>query len=182
MRARLLTLAFGVLLGACAQATTAATPTPAPPPTAAVAAPTPPPTSVAAPTPTAAPTRCEPTAEDQLGPFYVPNAPIRASVGSGYVLSGTVRAVPDCPPIANARIELWLANPQGEYDDARRATVVAGAGGEYRFESHVPVPYGGRPPHIHVRVSAAGYRTLVTQHYTAAGRTAATFDLVLRRE
>src|SRR3712207_7896038 len=31
----------------------------------------------------------------------------------------------DCKPIGNARIEFWLANPRGEYDDAHRATVFA---------------------------------------------------------
>jgi protocatechuate 3,4-dioxygenase beta subunit len=43
----------------------------------------------------------------------------------------------------------------------------------------VPVVYGGRPPHIHVRVFAPGFQTLVTQHYPTAGQTEATFDLVL---
>jgi protocatechuate 3,4-dioxygenase beta subunit len=42
------------------------------------------------------------------------------------------------------------------------------------------VGYAGRPPHIHIRVTAAGHRTLVTQHYPAAGQATATFDLVLR--
>jgi catechol 1,2-dioxygenase len=96
-----------------------------------------------------------------LGPFYKPGAPVRTSVGSGYVLSGAVLAAEECKPISNARIEFWLANPRGEYDDAHRATVLAGERGEYRFESNVPVSYGGRPPHIHVRVTAPGYEELV---------------------
>lgn len=131
----------------------------------------------AAPTPLT--TSCEPTRPDALGPFYKPNAPLRTSVGSGYVLAGTVRAAGNCRPIPVTQIELWLANPRGEYDDARRATMRAGPNGEYQFESHVPVPYAGRPPHIHVRVTAPGHQTLVTQHYPQRGQTAATFDLVL---
>ncbi len=115
-----------------------------------------------------------------LGPFYEPNAPVRTSVGSGYVLSGSVLTADGCEPVRDARIEFWLANPKGEYDDAHRATVLAGERGRYRFESNVPVSYGGRPPHIHVRVTAPGYRNLVTQHYPDAGQTQATFDLVLR--
>jgi protocatechuate 3,4-dioxygenase beta subunit len=126
-------------------------------------------------------TGCEPTRRDALGPFYVPGAPLRASVGQGYQLTGTVRAADDCSPLPGAQIEFWLANPRGVYDDAHRATVLAEAEGEYRFESNVPVAYGGRPPHIHVRVSAPGFRTLVTQHYPGAGATEATFDLVLAR-
>ena len=53
-----------------------------------------------------------------LGPFYEPGAPVRTSVGSGYELSGTVLAAKECKPIPNAHIELWLANPRGDYDDA----------------------------------------------------------------
>ena len=120
---------------------------------------------------------CEPTQPDMLGPFYEPNAPVRTSVGSGYVLSGAVLAADSCEPIRDGRIEFWLANPEGVYDDAHRATVLAE--GEYRFESNVPTPYQGRPPHIHLRVTAPGYQELVTQHYPDAGQTEATFDLVL---
>jgi catechol 1,2-dioxygenase len=126
------------------------------------------------------PAGCEPTRPDMLGPYYEPNAPVRTSVGSGYVLSGSVLAAGGCEPVPDARIEFWLANPEGEYDEAHRATVLAGERGRYRFESNVPVSYGGRPPHIHIRVTAPGYRNLVTQHYPDAGQTQATFDLVLR--
>jgi protocatechuate 3,4-dioxygenase beta subunit len=122
---------------------------------------------------------CEPTPPDMLGPFYEPNAPVRTSVGSGYVLSGSVLGVDGCEPLRDARIEFWLANPKGEYDDAHRATVLADEGGRYRFESNVPVSYGGRPPHIHIRVTAPGYGDLVTQHYPEAGQKEANLDLVL---
>ena len=37
----------------------------------------------------------------------------------------------------------------------------------------------GRPSHIHIRVSAEGYRTLVTQHYPQKGIAEGHFDLVL---
>jgi protocatechuate 3,4-dioxygenase beta subunit len=114
-----------------------------------------------------------------LGPFYEPGAPVRTSVGSGYVLSGAVLAADACEPVAEARIEFWLANPAGEYDDAHRATVPVGDGGKYRFESNVPVAYEGRPPHIHIRVTARGYRELVTQHYPDADQTGANLDLIL---
>ena len=122
---------------------------------------------------------CDPTPPDMLGPYYEPDAPVRTSVGSGHVLSGAVLAAGSCEPIPDARIEFWLANPEGEYDDAHRATVPAGVGGKYRFESNVPVSYGGRPPHIHIRVTAPGFRELVTQHYPEDGQTEANFDLIL---
>jgi protocatechuate 3,4-dioxygenase beta subunit len=125
------------------------------------------------------PANCNPTQPDMLGPFYEPGAPVRTRVGSGYELSGTVLAAEECKPIPKARIEFWLANPRGDYDDAHRATVFAGERGRYRFESNVPVSYGGRPPHIHVRVTAPGYEELVTQHYPERGQRKANFDLVL---
>ncbi len=123
--------------------------------------------------------QCPPTAADALGPFYKPNAPVRASVGKGYVLKGIVKSAKDCAPIAGARIEFWLAGPDGSYDDDHRATVVADQGGAYRFESNFPPKYSFRPPHIHVKVSAPGFGSLVTQHYPKKGETQGTFDLVL---
>ena len=128
------------------------------------------------------PANCKPTQPDMLGPYYEPGAPVRTSVGSGYALSGAVLAAEDCKPIPKARIEFWLANSRGEYDDAHRATVYAGQSGGYRFESNVPVSYGGRPPHIHVRVTARGFEELVTQHYPERGQRKANFDLVLVAE
>jgi protocatechuate 3,4-dioxygenase beta subunit len=122
---------------------------------------------------------CKPTAEDQLGPFYKPNAPERESVGKGYELTGRALSSRDCTPIQGAKIELWMAGPDGQYTDEYRATLFSGEGGVYRFESHFPPSYSSRPPHIHIRVSASGYRTLVTQHYPVAGKAEASFDLVL---
>jgi protocatechuate 3,4-dioxygenase beta subunit len=94
-------------------------------------------------------------------------------------LGGTVKSAADCAPIPQAVIEFWLANPEGAYDDQHRATVVSGPAGTYRFESNPPVDYGYRPPHIHLRVTAKGYRPLVTQHYPAEGALEAQFNLVL---
>jgi protocatechuate 3,4-dioxygenase beta subunit len=128
------------------------------------------------------PANCKPTSPDMLGPFYEPGAPIRTSVGNGYLLSGAVLSAEECKPIRKARIEFWLANPRGEYDDAHRATVFAGQRGEYRLESNVPVSYGGRPPHIHVRVRAPGYEELVRQHYPERGQRKANFELVLEAQ
>lgn len=131
--------------------------------------------------PSNAASRCKPTRPDALGPYYEPGAPIRSKVGTGYVLTGRVLAAGTCKAIARARIEFWLVNPQGEYDDAHRATVIARREGRYLFESNKPVAYETRPPHIHVRVSARGFRTLVTQHYPGAQQRRAVFNLVLVR-
>jgi protocatechuate 3,4-dioxygenase beta subunit len=125
---------------------------------------------------------CAPTRPDALGPFYKPGAPLRSKVGTGgYVLSGRVMAARTCRPLVGARIELWLVNEQGDYDDAHRAALFSRRDGRYRFESNRPIAYEGRPPHIHILVRARGFRKLVTQHYPRASRNKATFNLVLGR-
>ena len=128
------------------------------------------------------PGECRPTRPDSLGPFYKPGAPEREKVGTGYVLTGTVRDAQNCAPIPGARVELWLAGPDGNYRDDYRATIVSGSSGQYRLESHPPPAYYGRPPHIHIRVSADGFGTLTTQHYPNAADAEGTFDLVLKPE
>jgi len=122
---------------------------------------------------------CKPTEPDMLGPFYKPDAPIRSAVGKGYIMTGMVKSSRDCSSIKGAKIEFWLVNPEGTYDDEHRATVFSNTAGAYRFESNMPKPYSGRPPHIHIRVSAEGHKPLVTQHYPEEGKTQSLFDLVL---
>ncbi|MDH4230518.1 MAG: intradiol ring-cleavage dioxygenase [Nitrospirota bacterium] len=122
---------------------------------------------------------CIPTEPDALGPFYKPDAPVRHRVGSGYLLSGTVKSSADCKAVPNARVEFWLVSPSGEYDDNHRATVYSGEKGTYRFESNFPPPYYGRPAHIHIRVTAEGFSKLVTQHYPRAGSKKGRLNLVL---
>jgi protocatechuate 3,4-dioxygenase beta subunit len=123
--------------------------------------------------------KCEPTPTDYLGPFYEADAPVRSSVGKGYNLAGAVMSTIGCSPIANARIEFWLTNPAGSYDDDHRATIFSDGTGEYSFESNIPPDYSGRPPHIHIRISAEGFKTLATQHYPNDGQTTGIFDIIL---
>ncbi len=108
---------------------------------------------------------CRPTPPDARGPFYGPGQRVCASVGRGYALTGRVLGAPACQPVPGARLEFWLAGPDGRYGDDYRASVVADASGACRFESHLPPAYAGRVRHVHVRASAPGYRALVTQHY-----------------
>src|SRR5262245_56297116 len=102
----------------------------------------------------AAPPACAPTHADSLGPFYEPNAPARDNTGQGLVVSGAVRAARDCGTLGGAVIEWWSANVRGDYDDAHRATQPASADGSYQYTTDFPGRYPGRPPHIHVRVTA----------------------------
>jgi protocatechuate 3,4-dioxygenase beta subunit len=125
---------------------------------------------------------CIPTPWDEIGPFYRPNAPKRTSIGTGYLLIGTVRSAGDCRPLRNARIEIWQAGPDGSYDDAHRVTLFSDHAGRYRLQTSMPPPYGRRPPHIHILVDAEGFEGLITQHYPKKGEKRTTFDLVLEPE
>lgn len=132
---------------------------------------------------------CVATGRDDLGPFYVKDAPRQGDLCSAsgedgrLAISGRVLGAPDCKPLAGATIEVWQADAQGRYtqvsrerkDDPRcllRATLTSDAGGRYAYRTIPAGEYPGRPRHIHYRVSAPGYRTLVTQLYFAPGDTA----------
>lgn len=126
--------------------------------------------------------RCKPTPHDEIGPYYKPDAPLRTKIGEGYVLSGVVRDAVTCKPISQARIEVWMAGPQGAYGDQWRATLVSDRQGNYRIETPRAVPYARRPPHIHILVDIKNYAGLITQHYPKPGARSARFDLIIERE
>jgi len=121
---------------------------------------------------------CTATQGEILDANYKPQAPKRASVGSGYVLTGTVRASGDCQPIGGATVELWLAGPDG-YSDNYTGTVVADKSGHYRFQSPFPSASTGRPPHIHMRIAADGFLPIQTEWMPRQGTATGLFDIVL---
>jgi protocatechuate 3,4-dioxygenase beta subunit len=79
-------------------------------------------------------------------------------------------------PVAGAQVEIWQCDEAGHYHhpgDGGRADkafqgfgkVVVGSDGQYRFRTIRPVAYGGRAPHIHVKVKLAARELLTTQLY-----------------
>jgi len=72
-----------------------------------------------------------------------------------------------------------MTGPQGRYGDTWRATLYSDKKGKYYFLSHSATNYATRPPHIHIKVSAPGFKELVTQHYPAKDAGIGVFDLVL---
>ena len=122
---------------------------------------------------------CDPTSPDLLGPFYQPNAPERSQVGTGYLLTGEIKSALTCKSISGAKVELWMAGPDGQYGNEWRATIFSDKDGKYHFSTHFPGHYGGRPPHIHMIISAPGFKELTTQHYPQKGKETATFDIIL---
>jgi protocatechuate 3,4-dioxygenase beta subunit len=89
------------------------------------------------------------------------------------------RAEDGVTPLAQARVEIWHADAQGQYhpngngditryrrgDVNLRGVVVTDEAGRYAFASIVPGHYGDRRRHLHWKVAAPGYRELTTQSY-----------------
>jgi maleylacetate reductase len=111
--------------------------------------------------------------------------------GQPCYVSGTVRGTGG-EPVPGARIEVWESDEDGFYDvqypDGRiggRGWLRSAPDGEYRFWSVRPAPYpipddgpvgdlltaAGRgpmrPAHLHFKVEAPGYRTLITHIFVA---------------
>lgn len=123
---------------------------------------------------------CDPTTPDILGPYYLANAPSNIQLssptepGTPMMISGTVRSE-NCPaPIPNAMVEVWHATDAGGYYPnvnpyTLRGILYTGTNGEYSFNSIQPGWYLNgsqyRPKHVHYKVSAPGYTTLITQLY-----------------
>lgn len=114
-----------------------------------------------------------PTPAQTPGPFYTPNSPKRASLvepgasAERLVLAGFVLS-PRCTPVANALLDFWHCDAQGDYDNRGfryRGHLFTDAQGRYRLETIVPGEYPGRTRHIHVKVQAPGGPVLTTQLY-----------------
>lgn len=121
------------------------------------------------------PLSCKPTLDDGVSPSYRPDTPERTVVGKGHVITGVVLSSADCQPIANAKLEFWPEIDDLGHPDSARATFYTNEEGAYRFECNPP-------HHIHMRISAAGYRTIGVNSYHPVGKTEGTFDIVLDPE
>lgn len=123
---------------------------------------------------------CALTSEDIEGPFYLADVPERSELDTagdmGIVLelSGTVRDE-GCTPLAEVIVEIWHADPEGEYDNSAtqhyRGWVRTDAEGNYAFRTLVPGRYLNgstyRPAHIHLKAHRGGQEVLTTQIYFA---------------
>lgn len=131
-----------------------------------------------------------PTPPQTAGPFYPQTFPAdddndlvtvkgQPGIAKGELLLLTGRVIDAAgKPVAGARVEIWQCNALGRYHhpgDTSSAPLdpafqgwgqfVTGADGVYTFRTIKPVPYPGRTPHIHFRVSGRGISDLVTQMY-----------------
>lgn len=138
---------------------------------------------------------CGLTPPQTRGPFYpggtafgtdtdltkVPGA-FQTAIGQVVYVTGRVVDAA-CNPVEGANVEIWQACASGKYNHPNDpnpekidpnfrywAETFTDKNGEYSFKTIVPGAYPAdvgwtRPPHIHFRVSALGYRELVTQMY-----------------
>lgn len=92
--------------------------------------------------------------------FYSPNAPQVENLGSGLVVSGTVREAGTCKPVRNARIQIWLNTARGgEGQESNRGSVMTDENGHYRLETSPVVPQFGQP-HVHIAYDDGAYHSL----------------------
>ena len=142
-----------------------------------------------------------PTPSQTEGPFYPRTLPAERDADLTQVAGRTEKAngtplyfggralTQDGRPLAHANIELWQCDVHGRYhhvgyDSAPRDDNFQGYGvvttdneGRYAFKTIRPVPYTGRPPHLHIKVRPEKGPSLTTQIYIAGD--AVTGDSVL---
>ena len=106
----------------------------------------------------------QPLVELTEGPYYKANPPQNATLRTagvagtpltliGYVVSQS------CQPIANAKLDFWQADGNGNYDNSGytlRGWLLTDANGAYRLETVIPGLYPGRTEHIHFKVTVNG--------------------------
>jgi len=125
------------------------------------------------------------TVSQTEGPYY-PVVPIGNSsnllladnhLGSPLKLSGKVFDT-DGNALSQARVEIWQCDGKGIYlhpnapetstfdqNFSGFGATVTDSNGSYEFTTIVPVPYTGRPPHIHTKVFLADREVLTSQIY-----------------
>ncbi len=123
---------------------------------------------------------CSATGSDIEGPFYLAGAPRRTVLadakekGKRLRIGGTVFGSDCKTPLAGALLDIWHADAEGNYHDAKeqyrlRGQILTDARGRYEFETIRPGNYkldeGWRPAHIHFTVSSPGHEPVTTQLY-----------------
>ena len=128
----------------------------------------------------------KPTPEDVEGPFYpVVPIPVRSNlirqnddlVGQPIQLAGRVLNRKG-NALSNLKVEIWQCDGRGVYEHPSQdgyeqfdsnfdgfGAQLTNEQGYYQFTTLYPVPYTGRPPHIHVKLRHQGQVLLTTQLY-----------------
>ncbi|MDX2104645.1 MAG: intradiol ring-cleavage dioxygenase [Alphaproteobacteria bacterium] len=135
-----------------------------------------------------------PTPADAEGPFFPTTLPSdtdadltqsgtsRPAEGQRLIVTGRVLTTAG-QPLVGAVLELWQTDARGNYLHPQGAITgqrdpgfqgygrtVSDSAGAYQFRTVMPVAYRGRPPHLHLKITA-GSRRLITQLYLGIPRT-----------
>ena len=91
---------------------------------------------------------------------YSPNAPLVENLGTGFLVSGTVREAGAGEPLANVRIQIWAATARGgEREPSNHGSVMTAADGSFRLEMSQIVPNFGQP-HAHLAYDDDHFETV----------------------
>jgi protocatechuate 3,4-dioxygenase beta subunit len=111
------------------------------------------------------------TMELTEGPYYTAGSPEQANLyqdgmpGTKLVITGYVYDT-NCQPVANALLDFWQANANGEYDNSGyslRGHQYTDANGFFTLTTVVPGLYPGRTEHIHFKVQAPNGKIITSQ-------------------
>jgi len=121
-----------------------------------------------------APAQCPPTEAQIEGPYWIAGSPETNDLvvpGDGPLLSLSGQVLDtDCQPIPFAWLDLWHADPNGDYDNTGptytyRGHTFTDEFGNYAFETILPGLYPGRTRHLHFKVEGDNTPLLTTQLY-----------------
>ena len=134
-----------------------------------------------------APGRCVLTPEAGEGPFYLDPKLLRSDITAGQPgaplqLALQVVRTGDCATLANARVDVWQADALGLYSGYEKQSGVGGVStkaavgqqylrgtqftdtaGNAQFRTIFPSLYGGRTPHVHVKVFLGNNEVVASQ-------------------
>jgi protocatechuate 3,4-dioxygenase beta subunit len=105
------------------------------------------------------------------GPYYKAGSPEQADLyqngmaGTKLIVTGYVYDT-NCQPIANAWLDFWQADANGNYDNSSytlRGHQYTDENGRFQLTTVVPGLYPGRTEHIHFKVQAPNGQILTSQ-------------------
>jgi protocatechuate 3,4-dioxygenase beta subunit len=111
------------------------------------------------------------TPELTEGPYYKAGSPEQADLyqdgmaGNKLVITGYVYDT-NCQPVANAWLDFWQADANGNYDNSAytlRGHQYTDENGRFQLTTVVPGLYPGRTEHIHFKVQAPNGQIITSQ-------------------